>query len=135
MPEAKKEKKQNEPKPVKKNVSFYLIKARKWRTLLKINGVRTEISGENSVINIQATDGNYDVKVAAMRAHKGNKSNGGTEFVELTESDKGLGNECLLDSLLPLAKESLLNVLNDSNPKNRALSRGALMMRILKEKE
>lgn len=121
-----------EAKP--KDVSFYLLKCRKWRTLLVINKARTEIKGENSVITVSTTDGQYAEKVAFLRKSAGNRANGGTDFVELSEKDTKPGGECLLDSLLELTKESLLNVLGSSDPKNRALSRGSIMMLILKEK-
>ena len=118
----------------KSDVSFYLLKSRKWRTLLIIKGARVEIKGENSIITIPRTDGLYDEKVAYLRAYAGNRAKGGTEFVELSDKEPLPGGSCLLDSLLDLPKESLLNVLCESDPKNRALSRGTLIMRILREK-
>jgi len=118
----------------KVDVSFYLLKNRKWRTLINTTTGRIEISGENSVVTVKASDPYHDLKVEFLRNHKGNQKSGGTDFVELTDGDERPGGSCLLDSLLDLSKDSLLNVLSDNDPKNRVLSRGAIMMLILKEK-
>lgn len=132
-PKAKPQEKQKEPEKV--DVSFYLLKARKWRTLICVGKTKVEIKGENSIITISKADPLYDGKVDFLRKYKGNRKNGGTEFIELTADDVRPGGQCLLDSLLEMTKESLLGVLSDKDPKNRALSRGAIMMLIMKEKD
>jgi len=116
------------------DVSFYLIKNNKWRIVVMLKGQRAEISGENSIVTARVGDPLYAEKLDYLRKHKGNRSNGGTLFVELTADDERPGGSCLLDTLLDLSKESLLGVLIDSDPKNRALSRGAIMTLIMKEK-
>lgn len=121
--------------PERTDVCFYFLKTRKWRTLFNIKGNRLELKAENSILSIAKDDPLYDAKLDFMNSHKGNRAKGGTEFVELTSGDKKPGGKCLLDSLLEMSKESLLNVLIDRDPKNRALSRGAIMMLILKEKK
>ena len=125
---------QEQKLPEKRDVSFYLLKARKFRILTVLKGNRIEIKGENSIITIPCDDKFYDFKVKYLRDHRKNRKNGGTEFVELSAEDKIPGGECLLDSLIDLGKESLWNVLSDKEPKHRALSRGSLIMLILKEK-
>jgi hypothetical protein len=120
--------------PTKVDVSFYLTKATNWATHIKFGQTRVVIKGTDSIITIKTGDEFYDEKLSYLRGYKGNQKNGGTEFVELTCEDERPGGTVLLDSLLDLSKESLLNVLSDNDPKNRALSTGAIMMRILKEK-
>lgn len=115
----------------KKMVSFALITCNRLSHLIR-SGVK--ITGDSSIVNIEPSDPHYDEKVAFMRNSKSNRINGGTTFVELSAEEVESSGKCLLDSLNDLSNESLMKMIEKKEPSDVRLSRGGLMMKIMKEK-
>lgn len=114
-------------------VSFYLLRSKKYRNIIRgLNG-STTVEGKNSVVTIFPEDPEYDIKVEFMRKSKANRKNGGTSFVEVDPLERR-GNDCMLDSLMTMEKGTLLGILSQIEDTDRAMTRGNLMMKILKEK-
>lgn len=123
-----------EKKVKKASVAFYIKTARKMTYIARTKGgAKIVITGDKSVVRIDAADPQYDDKVEYLRGHKDNVANGGAKFFEIGPDQKTKG-KCLLDELLELGRETLITMIDERDKTDVMKSRGQLIMKILAEK-
>jgi hypothetical protein len=96
---------------------------------------RVVVTGSNCVVVVRANDPDYEAKLKFLRESDENKNNGGTKIIELSvDDDQNAGGDCLLDKLMALDNLALFDILKEKGEQDKALSKGKLIIKILKEK-
>jgi hypothetical protein len=145
MPEAKKPE-QKKPKP-KKTIQFFFrnnaFATKMVRKTIMDGGEKRVVSAmiraRDNVAIIAPNDPFYDDKVSFMRKHPENEANGGIGFVELTSKNTrevldGATGKCIIDELLEVPKKGLIAMVVNKPKSIDRMTKGALMMLIMKEK-
>lgn len=132
------EKKTEAVKVVKKDKSYYFKNIKTVSMSVAIvagdQTVMQKIDGNNHIAVIRGTDPFYKDKVAFMNTHKWGAKSGGSEFVELKNGVMPDDGSCLLDELLPIENEGLVSMLKKKDGSTMQMSRGNLLIKVLKEK-
>ena len=124
--------------PAKKDKTYYFSNMNSASLMLHVQvadqRMIQKVQASNSVAVIRADDPFYAEKVAFMNKHVWNKKNNGAEFFELKNGVMPDDGKCLLDELLDLNDDALVTMLKSKTKATMAMSRGNLILKVLKEK-
>ena len=130
------------PKEEKIDACFYFPDYSSITRLLKVQDpdnprklIRLPLHGENHIVKISAEDQFFNEKVDYMRKSSDNRANGGHMFIEMKSGESKDPKEHLLDELLELPTEGLISMLKKPRITDKRLSRGNLMVKVLKQRK